>query len=212
MVTSNETRAAGDERVAVEAATVPVALPSVHITYDHDPAERTAASLSLAARTMRGWRRYGLYIPAALVVLGTAAVFAIDGGLWEPAMSKGGMPKALPFVMLCLSAFSLWFAASVHGDVARGLLDRDPITPGLQHRSVDAAGFHVHAGDVRIDVPWETMSMHVETDEGFVFGGEGLNTYFLPKRALDAAQVEMIRALADLGTRAAAAAADAGTK
>jgi hypothetical protein len=80
-----------------------------------------------------------------------------------------------------------WSARTVH--------KRDASVLGPQERTVDEAGFHTRGNGVALDIPWHAMVRGVESAEFFLFFYSKQLAYYLPKRALDAQQVEHVRSL-----------------
>ena len=170
---------------------------SVHVTYDYDPADRAAA-----AATLRSFRRRDWIAPVVVVLISATAI----GFLVPPAWHEGGLLDAsfaaLPYLLLA----ALWLSViPVLGRrEARRLLERDPSGAGVQERSVDAIGYHVHTNGTRIQLPWSAIVRCVETESSFLFYTDEKHAHFLPKRVLRPSDLRAVRALSRtaLGERA----------
>jgi hypothetical protein len=75
---------------------------------------------------------------------------------------------------------------------------------GPQERTVDAVGYHSRGNGVAVDVPWHALKKAVETEHFFIFFYNWQCGYYVPKRALSAADVARVRehARAGLGAQA----------
>jgi len=129
---------------------------------------------------------FGLAVPAA--ILWFSVVRHLDDmSPWEAFWN------ALPWVLL--GAFYLMLVPSAHRATARKALANDPSLRGPQSRSVDETGLHVRGAGFAQDFAWSDIVRVVETPDFFLFYYNKRAAHYMPKRVLDAAAIEQVRAL-----------------
>jgi hypothetical protein len=129
---------------------------------------------------------FGLGVPATIIWLNV-------GRHWDEVRPWEAFWSVLPWVLL--GAFYLLLVPTVYRTAARKALANDPSLRGPQSRSVDENGLHVRGASFAQDFAWSDIVRVVETPDFFLFYYNRRAAHYVPKRVLDAAGIEQVRAL-----------------
>jgi hypothetical protein len=169
---------------------------TVRTVFEFDPSEHYKASRIVTRFTAARWIGWGFAAFAAAFALYTVA----QG--WDEASPAALIIAVLPWLLL--GAFWIGLIPLSQRWAARTIATKDASVRGPQERSVDAVGYHSRGNGVGLDVPWHAMVRGVETEAFFLFFYNKQCAYYLPKRAVPADDVPLVRSLmrAGLGERA----------
>jgi hypothetical protein len=169
---------------------------TVAATYEFDWREHYRASREVAGRMWTRWLGWGF--AAVALVLATLNYFAAAGRV----SALGIFLNILPWI----AVGTAWVALIPYTQrrAAKRLSSRDPSVKGPQTRTLDADGYHSRGNGVALDIPWHAMLRAVETSDFFLFFYNKQCAYYLPKRVLNATEIDKARALLKegLGDRA----------
>jgi len=166
------------------------------VTYDFDWREHYRASRQVSRYMRTRWLGWGL--AALALVFGFLNYWTAAGHASVLSVFLNMLPWiAVGAAWLAMIPYSQWRAA-------RKLTSRDASVRGPQERAVDAAGFHTRGNGVALDIPWHAMARGVETGTFFFFFYNKRCAYYVPKRVLNAQQLDETRSLMrqELGDRA----------
>jgi hypothetical protein len=99
-----------------------------------------------------------------------------------------------PWILVLLLGIGLRFGGAAWLTAWRVKRNNPHLVAGSQH-FLSAAGYRVRCGQVESSISWAGLVRSVETDDFFLSFPTRNTAYFLPKRALTAAQTETIRSL-----------------
>jgi hypothetical protein len=169
---------------------------SVRATFAFDPAEHYRALRQVTRRTS------AQYISWVFVAIAGWLAYWNAFRFWGEYPTWGLIWTALPYLLL--GGFWLGLIPYSQWRAARKAAKSDPSVQGPQTREIDDVGFRSSGNDVVLELPWKAILRGVETNQFFLFYYSKQLAYYVPKRALGAADAEELRRLMrdNLGTRA----------
>jgi hypothetical protein len=144
-------------------------------------------------RAVQANNPYWWTIPVAGIVVPAVMIWLAIGGSWRQVDPWRAFLNVLPWLLL--GAFYLSLMPMMARAAARKALQNDPALRGTQVRTVDGEGVHIIGAGFRQDLRWTDLVKVVETDEFFLFFFNKRQAHYVPKRALDAADIDEVRML-----------------